>query len=101
MSWKAVGKPTVRQQRGKWVVRVDGIDTATGSHLPRQLGTFASQRAARTAASAFTADGVEQTERGNVAWIIDRWIASKADISAKARSQYEWAARHIKTGFPW
>ena len=98
MSWKAVGKPTVRQQRGKWVVRVDGIDTATGSHLPRQLGTFPSQRAARTAASAFTADGVEQTERGNVAWIIDRWIASKADISAKARSQYEWAARHIKAG---
>ena len=51
VSWEAVGKPTVRQQRGKWVVRVDGIDTATGAKLARQLGTFTSQRAARNASS--------------------------------------------------
>jgi hypothetical protein len=37
MSWKATGHPTVRKQRDKWVVRVDGIDTATGKHRPRQL----------------------------------------------------------------
>ena len=30
MGWKATGAPTVRKQRDKWVVRVDGIDTATG-----------------------------------------------------------------------
>ena len=29
MGWKATGQPTVRKQRDKWVVRVDGIDTAT------------------------------------------------------------------------
>ena len=98
MSWKALGKPTVRQQRGKWVVRVDGIETATGAKLPRQLGTFASQRAARTAASAFTADGVVQADRGNVAWAVDRWLATKSDVSAKSRSQYEWAAKHVKAG---
>ena len=46
MGWKATGQPTVRQQPSKWVVRVDGIDTETGRHRPRQLGTFASQRAA-------------------------------------------------------
>ena len=46
MGWKATGQPTVRKQRDKWVVRVDGIDTATGKHRPRQLGTYASQRAA-------------------------------------------------------
>ena len=34
-------QPTVRKQRDKWVVRVDGIDTATGKHRPRQLGTYA------------------------------------------------------------
>ena len=96
MSWKAVGKPTVRQQRGKWVVRVDGLDMATGAKLPRQLGTFASQRAARNAALAFTADGVVQADRGNVAWAVDRWLASKSDVSAKSRSQYEWAAKHVK-----
>ena len=31
MAWKATGQPTVRKQRDKWVVRVDGIDTATGN----------------------------------------------------------------------
>ena len=98
MSWKAIASPTVRQQRGKWVVRVDGIDTATGTKKPRQLGTFPSQRTARAAASAFTADGVTQAERGNVAWVVDRWLATKADISAKAVSQYEWAAGHIRAG---
>lgn len=32
MAWKPTGRPTVRQQREKWVVRVDGIDTETGKH---------------------------------------------------------------------
>lgn len=32
----------MRRQRDKWVVRVDGIDTATGKHRPRQLGTYSS-----------------------------------------------------------
>ena len=35
-----------RKQRDRWVVLVDGIDTTTGKHRPRQLGTFASQRSA-------------------------------------------------------
>ena len=30
MVWKATGRPTVRQQRDKWVVGVDGFDTETG-----------------------------------------------------------------------
>ena len=46
MAWKPTGRPTVRQQRDKWVVRVDGIDTETGKHRPRQLGTFTSRRSA-------------------------------------------------------
>ncbi len=37
-------RPTVRQQRDKWVVRVDGIDTETGKQRPRQLGTYLSKR---------------------------------------------------------
>jgi hypothetical protein len=49
MGWKATGQPTVCVQRGKWVVRVDGIDTETGKHRPRQLGTYSSQRAAQAA----------------------------------------------------
>jgi hypothetical protein len=39
VGWKGSGRPTVRKQCDKWVVRVDGIDTETGKHRPRQLGT--------------------------------------------------------------
>ena len=39
MAWKPTGQTTVRRQREEWVVRLDGIDTETGNHRPRQLGT--------------------------------------------------------------
>lgn len=65
MSWKATGQPTVRKQRDKWVVRVDGIDTTTGKPRPRQLGTFASQRSALAAARGVRANDAT-TERGTV-----------------------------------
>ena len=61
--WKATGQPTVRKQRNKWVVRVDGIDTTTGKHRPRQLGTYSSQRSANAAARSARADE-RSTERG-------------------------------------
>ena len=32
MGWKATGEPTVRKQRSKWVVRVDGIELRTDGH---------------------------------------------------------------------
>jgi len=62
MSWKSVGQPTVRQQRDKWVVRIDGIDTVTGKRRPRQVGTYSSQRSALAAAREFRADE-RSTER--------------------------------------
>ena len=40
MAWKQSGQPTIQQQRGKWVARVEGIDTETGECRPRQIGTF-------------------------------------------------------------
>ena len=51
MAWKPTGRPTLRQQREKWVVRVDGIDTESGKHRPRQLGTFTSRSERAGAAS--------------------------------------------------
>ena len=84
MSWKATGQPTVRQQRDKWVVRVDGIDTSTGNHRPRQLGTYASQRSALSAARSVRANDLT-TERGTVAWLVRRYVASRTDITQKAR----------------
>jgi len=97
MGWKATGQPTVRKQRDRWVVRLDGIDTTTGKHRPRQLGTYASERAARTAASTFAADGVEDGGRGTVGWVVDRWVGAKTDITEKSQMQNRWAGGHIGT----
>ena len=97
MSWKAVGHPTVRKQRDKWVVRIDGIDTATGKHRPRQLGTYASQRSALSASREQRAEA-RSTERRTVGWLVRRYVAGKSDITPKAREQYAWAIPHIERG---
>ncbi|MEY2959147.1 MAG: hypothetical protein RLZZ01_1715 [Actinomycetota bacterium] len=98
MAWKQTSYPTVQQQRDKWVVRVDGIDTVSGARKPRQLGTYRSRRSARAAASAFAAAGESGAERNTVGAVVDRWVAGKVDVSNKSRLQYEWAAGHIKAG---
>ena len=97
MAWKATGQPTVRKQRDKWVVRVDGIDTATGNHRPRQLGTYPSQRSANAAARSMKTED-RSTERGTVSWLVRRYVASRTDITVKAREQYYWAVPHIENG---
>ncbi len=97
MGWKATGAPTVRKQRDKWVVRVDGIDTATGKHRPRQLGTYPSRRAALAAARAGQADR-RSTEHGTVSWLVRRYVAGRTDITLKSRESYEWAIPHIEAG---
>lgn len=97
MGWKATGEPSVRRQRDKWVVRIDGIDTETGRHRPRQLGTYRSQRAATAAARAALTDGCTQ-ERGTVGWLVERYVAGRTDVSLKTRQQYEWASRHVVAG---
>lgn len=98
VGWKASGEPIVRQQRGRWVVRVDGVDTETGKHRPRQLGTYSSQRAANTAARTALVEGRSGVERGTVSWLVRRWVESRTDISVKAREQYAWAIPHIEHG---
>ena len=53
MGWKATGQPTVRKQRDKWVVRVDGIDTETGKHYVFLTNNFT--LAAKTIADIYKA----------------------------------------------
>ena len=96
MAWKPMGRPTVREQRGKWVVRVDGVDTETGKNRPRQLGTYPSKRAATTAASQFAADGEIGGDRRTLGHVVERWATSRVDVSGTTREQYQWAAGHIK-----
>jgi integrase len=97
VGWKATGEPIARRQRDKWVVRVDGIDTETGKHRPKQLGTFASRRAAEKAARDATVEG-PSLDRSSVAATIERWLELRTDVSAKTRDQYRWASRHILAG---
>ena len=97
MGSKAIGQPTVRRQRHKWVVRVDGIDTETGKHRPRQLGTYPSQRSALAAARSTSVQERAAT-RDTVGWLVRRCVASRSDVTLKAREQYEWAIPHIEAG---
>jgi integrase len=96
MAWKPTGQPTVRRQREKWVVRIDGIETETGRHRPRQLGTFTSRRSAQAAATSFAASGAVGADRGTVGHLVAQWASSRVDVTAKTRAQYEWAAGHIQ-----
>jgi integrase len=98
VAWKQSSHPTVQKHREKWVVRVDGVDTVSGTRKPRQLGTYRSRRRAQAAASAFAASGELAAERNTVAAVVDRWVAGKVDVSNKTRLQYEWAAGHIRAG---
>ena len=82
--------------REKWVVRVDGIDTESGKHRPRQLGTFTSRRSAQRTASAFTESGDVGSDHGTVGALVDSWVAGRVHVSAKSRMQYEWAATQIR-----
>jgi hypothetical protein len=93
--WKATGRATVRQQRSRWVVRVDGVDTETGGHRPRQLGTYASKRSAQRAAAEFAAAGATGGDRGTVGHLVQEWEASRTDVAPTTGQQYEWAAGHI------
>ena len=97
MGWKAIEHPTVRKQRDKWVVRVDGIDTETGNQRPRQLGTYPSQRSALKAARSTPVQELVVT-RDTVGWLVRRYVASRTDVTLKAREQYEWAIPHIEAG---
>ena len=98
MAWKPTGRPLVRQQRDKWVVRVDGLDTESGKPRPRQLGTYRSRRAAQVAATEFAAAGDTGNDRNSVGFLVDQWVASRTDIASKTKMQYEWAAKHIRSG---
>jgi len=95
MAWKPTGQPTVRRQRDRWVVRVDGLDPETGKHRPRQLGTYASRRSAQAAASSFAAAGEVGGDRGSVGHLVEQWAASRVDVNANTRAMYEWAAARI------
>jgi integrase len=98
MAWKATGTPTVRKQRGRWVVRIEGFDTETGRRRPKQLGTYDSRRAAQQAALRAGETGPPTPDRRTVAWAVDEWLATRTHVSARTLEQYRWGGRHVKEG---
>ena len=76
MAWKPTGSPIGRKQRDKWVVRVDGVDTVTGKHKPKQLGTYKSQRSALKAARETKVEDAV-ADRGTVSWLVRRYVAGR------------------------
>ena len=93
MAWKATGQPTVRKQRDKWVVRVDGIDTATGKHRPRQLGTYTSQRSAQAAARNDAGRRIARPSEGTVSWL-------GAPLRRVAHRHHREGPRAVRVGDP-
>ena len=69
------GRPLVRQQCDKWIVRVDGLDTESGRRRQQQLGTYKSRSAGQMAATEYAAAGDTGTDRRSVGFLVDRWVA--------------------------
>ena len=64
--------------------------TATARHV--RVAAFGARRLRTQRAEA------RSTERGTVSWLVRRYVASKSDITPKAREQYAWAIPHIEQG---
>ena len=92
-----VGEPHVRRQRGKWVVRIEGYDPASGKVKVRQAGTFETKRAA-FAHQRSLLDGRAGTETETVGEFVQQvWLRSKdGRVETSTFDQHRWAVdRHI------
>jgi integrase len=89
-----VGEPHVRRQRGKWVVRIEGYDPASGKIKVRQAGTFDTKRAA-LAHQRSLLDGPVGTDGETLAEFLEKvWLPSKeARVERATLDQYTWAVR--------
>ncbi|HEX2275386.1 MAG TPA: tyrosine-type recombinase/integrase [Acidimicrobiales bacterium] len=97
MEWVQVGEPEVHRQRGKWVVRQGGYDPATGRRRVKQLGTFATKRAALAHQKA-VAERRAGGEGETLGEFLERvWLPSKQGrVELATLDQYSWAVRrHI------
>lgn len=97
MQWVALEAPAVQKQRGKWVVRHVGYDPATGRRKVRQLGTFATKKAALERSRAVRAGLVATADETVQAFVSDVWLRAKQGrVEQSTYDQYHWAVeRHI------
>lgn len=97
MSWVTTGEPTIQRQRDRWVVRVAGYDAATGRRRVRQLGTYATKKAAVSYLRAVTDGRAGSDDETLGAYLREVWLPSKdARVEVGTYDQYRWAVEgHI------
>jgi integrase len=96
MDWVPVGEAEVHRQRGKWVVRQGGYDPGTARRRAKQLGTFATKRAALAHRKALL-EGRAGTDAERLGDFLEVWLRSKEGrVAVSTFDQYTWAVRrHI------
>jgi len=95
MQWVATEAPLVQKQRGKWVLRHVGYDPTTGRRKVRQLGTFATKRAALERARAVGAGMVATADETVATFVADVWLRAKEGrVEQSTFDQYRWAVDH-------
>lgn len=97
VEWVPNAEPTVQKQRGKWTVRQAGYDPTTGRRKVRQLGTFATKRAATELARSVADGRVGSADETVETFVVDVWLRAKEGrVERSTLDQYRWAVdRHI------
>lgn len=91
------GEPEIQKQRGKWMVRVSGYDSATGRRRVRQLGTFETKKAAVAHSRLFVEGRVGGVDETISDFLTESWLPSKEGrVERSTFDQYRWAVNgHI------
>ncbi len=86
----------IQRQRGKWVLRHSGYDPATGRRRVKQLGTYATKRAAVSQQRALV-EGRAGTDTEALSDFLEVWLRSKEGrVALSTFDQYVWAVqRHV------
>ena len=97
MSWVATGEPTVQRQRSHWAVRVLGYDAVTGRRKVRQLGTYATKKAAMAHLRSVAEGRTGSDEETLADYLRTVWLPAKdARVENSTYDQYRWAVEsHI------
>lgn len=88
----AAAEVTVQKQRGKWTVRQAGYDPGSGRRRVRQLGTFATKKAAQEFSRSL-AEGRIGSSRETVGdYVREVWLRSvEGRVADNTFEQYRWA----------
>ncbi len=93
----AAAEVTVQKQRGKWTVRQSGYDPASGRRRVRQLGTFATRKAAEEFSRSLFEGRIGSSRETVGDYVREVWLRSiEGRVADNTHEQYRWAVdNHI------